>query len=79
MTHIHLRRGAGELLIVALNAGEIADVVDVEVPNVEGMVLWEVPLPGWDAGYNAGPIVVRDGHLTLAVDGRRGRVLRGAT
>ena len=79
MTHVHLRRGAGELLIVALNAGEIADVVDVEVPNVEGMVLWEVPLPGWDAGHDARPVAVRDGHLTLAVDGRRGRVLRGAT
>ena len=48
MTHVHVRRGAGELFIVAVNAGEDGDVVDIDLPDVDGMSLRAEPLPGWD-------------------------------
>ncbi|MGC8634193.1 MAG: glycoside hydrolase family 13 protein [Candidatus Limnocylindrales bacterium] len=47
MTHVHVRAGAGEVVLVAVNAGEAPERVEVMVPEAAGRSLAIEPLPGW--------------------------------
>jgi len=78
LTHVHASRAAGELVVVAVNAGEVSQAIDVPIP-AEGLAFVGESLPGWtDAGTNR-PAVVRDGRLSLEIPARQGRVLAART
>jgi hypothetical protein len=75
---VHASRAAGELVVVAVNAGEVSQVIDVPVP-AEGLAFVGESFPGWtDAGTDRAP-VVRDGRLSLEIPARQGRVLTTRT
>jgi len=78
MTHVHVRRRAGELFIVAVNAGEDSAVVDMDLPDVDGRSLRPEPLPGWDLAGGTTRAEVWGGHVTLPVVGRQGRVIHAS-
>ncbi len=68
--------GGGPPVVVAVNAGETAARVDVQVPEVAGAALEDLPLPG---GAPDGPVSVdRDGRTSVTVPPRGARLLKPA-
>ena len=78
MTHVHASRAAGELVVVAVNAGEVSQAIDVPIAG-EGLTFVGASLPGWIDGGTHRPPVVRDGRLSLEIPARQGRVLSART
>ena len=59
---------------MAVNAGEASQEIEVPIA-AEGLAFVVNALPGWTDAGTDGPVVVRDGRLSLEVPGRQGRVL----
>ena len=79
MTHVHLRRDAREVFVVAVNAGEATDRVEVSVPEARGRRLVVEAMPGWSGGASGRSVEVgAAGSTVLEVPGREGLVLRAA-
>ncbi len=75
MTHVHVRRGAGEVLIVAVNAGTSRARVGLSLSGLGDVGFEPVPLPGWEGGEAERE--VRGGRVILDVPARQGLVLAG--
>ncbi len=75
MTHVHVREGAAEIAVVAVNAGDARDRVAVPLPGFDGVRLTAAPLPGWADG--PADVEVQGGRLLLDVPARQGLVLAG--
>ncbi len=58
MTHVHLRGGGGELFVVAINAGEAADRIELALPEAAGRTLVVEALPGWTTPAGGGHVAV---------------------
>ena len=77
MTHVHLRQDAGELFVVAVNAGESAERLLVSVPEARGRTLEVQPMPGWSGGASDRRVETGGaGSVVLEVPAREGLVLR---
>jgi neopullulanase len=76
MTHVHVRAGAGEVLLVAVNAGEALQRVEVGVPEAAGRTLGVEPLPGFSGAGTPGRFRVSSGPIVLEVPAREALVLR---
>jgi cyclomaltodextrinase len=66
MTHVHLRGGGGELFVVAINAGEAADRIELPLPEAAGRTLVADALLGWSTPAGGG-----DGAVESVGAGRR--------
>jgi cyclomaltodextrinase len=76
LTHVHLRADEREVLVVAVNAGDAADRIEIALPEADGLTLTVQSWAGWPADDSTG-VLVEHGRAGIRVPPRDGLVLHG--
>jgi neopullulanase len=74
----YLRSDADEAIIIAINAGDVAARLTLDVPELDGRSLQSIRWPGWPAAGSAEATVIA-GRADVEVPPRDGLVLRASS